>query len=224
LDDFLLRKTNHFHFFLPDKIVLHHRFSENCKTLPHGSHTPPTHTHRKRESLSTFHIPPPAMKFPHRTTTIILLSFWRPNRVRAFGTVSTTRWHTNQRQHLRVTFATRSSTAIGSKPKRGTVVDGYQTVSVNCAKCGFRLFRYKKKNGTKSNLIKCYVERIPEDCGGLLTEEDDVGRGDDNNNNNNNNDTAYACPSCDTTFARPALIRGLPALKLVGGKTRMTKK
>ena len=40
-----------------------------------------------------------------------------------------------------------------AKPKRGSVVDSYQTVSVNCAKCGERLFRYKKKNGTKSKEI-----------------------------------------------------------------------
>jgi hypothetical protein len=34
----------------------------------------------------------------------------------------------------------------------------------------------------------------------------------------------FTCPSCDTQFARAAMIKGLPALKLVGGKTRMTKK
>jgi len=39
-------------------------------------------------------------------------------------------------------------------------VENYQTVSVACAKCDALLFRYKKKNGLKSNLIKCYVERM----------------------------------------------------------------
>lgn len=106
-------------------------------------------------------------------------------------------------------------TAITAKPKRGNVVDSYQTVSVNCAKCNFRLFRYKKKNGTKSNLIKCFVERIAEDCGNILPPAgESIG----------NAAAEYCCPSCGTTFARPAMIRGLPALKLVGGKTRMTKK
>ena len=107
-------------------------------------------------------------------------------------------------------------TALTAKPKRGSIVDTYQTVSVNCAKCGTRLFRYKKKNGTKSNLIKCYVERIAEDCCHILPPEgESIGHA---------ADTVYACPSCDTAFARPAVIKGLPALKLVGGKTRMTKK
>jgi hypothetical protein len=39
-------------------------------------------------------------------------------------------------------------------------IENYQTVSVACAKCDALLFRYKKKNGVKSNLIKCYVERM----------------------------------------------------------------
>lgn len=120
--------------------------------------------------------------------------------------------------------------SLAAKPKRGNVVESYQTVSVNCSKCGFRLFRYKKKNGTKSNLVKCFVERIAEDCGDVLSSTD-------NNNKEEEAEedaavttatitgpTTYACPSCDTVFARAAMIRGMPALKLVGGKTRMTKK
>jgi len=105
----------------------------------------------------------------------------------------------------------RRSLAMAARPKRGSVVDSYQTVSVKCAKCGERLFRYKKKNGTKSNLIKCFVERIAEDSAGVLQTQ---GR----------EATEYKCPSCQTRFARLATIRGLPALKLVGGKVRMTKK
>lgn len=118
---------------------------------------------------------------------------------------------------LRRSFGAAAS-SLTAKPKRkGSLVDSYQTVSVNCAKCKFRLFRYKKKNGTKSNLIKCYVERIAQDCGGVLPPAgQSIGDA--------LSDTVYACPSCGTTFARPTLIRGLPALKLVGGKTRMTKK
>jgi hypothetical protein len=101
--------------------------------------------------------------------------------------------------------------SLAAKPKQGNVVDSYQTVSVNCAKCRERLFRYKKKNGTKSNLVKCFVERIAEDSANVLK---DQGEGAD----------IYTCPSCETQFARGAMMRGLPALKLVGGKTRMTKK
>jgi ssDNA-binding Zn-finger/Zn-ribbon topoisomerase 1 len=101
-----------------------------------------------------------------------------------------------------------------AKPKRGSVVDSYQTVGVNCNKCGERLFRYKKKNGTKSNLVKCYVERICEDSAGLLAkyEQSEEEQG-----------FLWHCPSCGTNFARSAKIHGRPALKLVGGKVRMTK-
>ena len=34
----------------------------------------------------------------------------------------------------------------------------------------------------------------------------------------------WCCPNCNTHFGRSSMIRGLPAIKLVGGKTRMTKK
>jgi hypothetical protein len=101
--------------------------------------------------------------------------------------------------------------SLGAKPKQGNVVESYQTVSVNCAKCRERLFRYKKKNGTKSNLIKCFIERIAEDSANVLKDQ-----GEDAD--------TFTCPSCETQFARAATIKGLPALKLVGGKTRMTKK
>ena len=103
-----------------------------------------------------------------------------------------------------------------AKPKRGSVVDSYQTVSVNCAKCGERLFRYKKKNGTKSNLVKCYVERISEDSAGILEAQESSGL--------SNEEFPWECPKCETKFARPSLIHGRPALKIVGGKVRMTKK
>ena len=46
-----------------------------------------------------------------------------------------------------------TSSYLAARPKSGSVVDSYQTVSVNCNSCRSRLFRYKKKNGTKSNLI-----------------------------------------------------------------------
>lgn len=101
--------------------------------------------------------------------------------------------------------------SLNAKPKRaGTKVDSYQTVSVNCNKCSLRLFRYKKKNGTKSNLVKCYVERIVEDSASVLGSQPSA--------------ETFTCPGCGSGFARPATIKGLPALKLVGGKIRMSKK
>lgn len=101
-----------------------------------------------------------------------------------------------------------------AQPKSGSVVDSYQTVSVNCSKCRAKLFRYKKKNGTQSNLVKLYVERISEDCLGILEAQA----------HKDAQDQVWQCPSCETIFARSALIHGRPALKVIGGKVRMTKR
>jgi len=92
-------------------------------------------------------------------------------------------------------------------------IEDFQTVSVSCAKCNTRLFGYKKKNGLKSALVKCYIERIVEDPFGLLSGDEraaELG-------------SEWACPSCSSVFARSAVIRGRPALKLAGGKARMHK-
>ena len=118
-----------------------------------------------------------------------------------------------------------SRNPLFAKPKSGSVVDSYQTVSVNCSSCRHRLFRYKKKNGTKSNLIKCYVQRIvhnqeQSDDGEAGTLEEQLSRFEELSAT----DHQWSCPNCGTKFARSALIHGRPALKLVGGKTRMTKK
>ena len=95
---------------------------------------------------------------------------------------------------------------LAAPRKKG--VDSYQTVKVTCEKCGEKLFTYKKKNGLKSNLIKCYIERIRDDPHGLL----DSWGGEQ-----------MACPKCDSQFARAATIHGRSALKMVGGKVRMKK-
>jgi ssDNA-binding Zn-finger/Zn-ribbon topoisomerase 1 len=113
-----------------------------------------------------------------------------------------------------------------AKPKRGSVVDSYRTVGVNCAKCRTQLFRYKKKNGTKSNLVKCYIERISEDTAGVLKENLEESSSSSllpNNNQSSLEDLEWKCPNCQSNFARARTIHGRPALKLVGGKIRMTK-
>lgn len=69
-----------------------------------------------------------------------------------------------------------------------------RTVQIYCAKCKFQLFKYRK--GGKGALVKCFKERIVED----YTLEEGI------------------CPSCQKQFARDTLIRGAPALKIVGGK------
>eukprot|EP00308_Calcidiscus_leptoporus_P026304 CAMPEP_0119378156 /NCGR_PEP_ID=MMETSP1334-20130426/47437_1 /TAXON_ID=127549 /ORGANISM="Calcidiscus leptoporus, Strain RCC1130" /LENGTH=131 /DNA_ID=CAMNT_0007397277 /DNA_START=54 /DNA_END=449 /DNA_ORIENTATION=+ len=92
-------------------------------------------------------------------------------------------------------------------------IEAFQTVSVRCVKCSELLFRYKKKNGLKSKLVKCYVERIVADPSGLLDQLAD----------RSGQAAEWRCPACATAFARDALIHGRPALKIVGGKVRMTK-
>ena len=114
-----------------------------------------------------------------------------------------------------------------AKPNQGSIVDSYQTVSVNCSKCRSRLFRYKKKNGTKSQLVKCYVERISEDSAGLLESMGmrlDVHASASGENSIGNESQEWFCPKCNQRFARSSLIHGRPALKMAGGKVRMTKK
>ena len=113
-----------------------------------------------------------------------------------------------------------STTNLFAKPKRGNVVESYQTVAVNCQSCKHRLFRYKKKNGTKSNLIKCYVERIVHDD----PDDNVLAQQLENFTELSESDHKWCCPKCGVNFGRSSLIHGLPALKLVGGKTRMTKK
>ena len=73
-------------------------------------------------------------------------------------------------------------------------------VSVHCAKCDARLYRYAK--GGKGALVKCFVERIVEDYTVVPCE----------------------CPSCGVLFARPTMMRGKPAHKIIGGKAYMKKK
>jgi hypothetical protein len=128
----------------------------------------------------------------------------------------------HQMHRRSMTFTT---APLCAKPKSGSIVDSYQTVSVNCSKCRTRLFRYKKKNGTKSNLIKCYIERISEDTAGIVEGmggADGVGGGEDDGEELEGQE--WTCPDCGQRFGRRTLIHGRPAIKLVGGKVRMTKK
>mmetsp|Transcript_3901 Transcript_3901/g.6913 ORF Transcript_3901/g.6913 Transcript_3901/m.6913 type:complete len:218 (+) Transcript_3901:49-702(+) len=122
-------------------------------------------------------------------------------------------------------FHSSSITTLNAKPKRGSAVDSYQTVAVNCNSCRHRLFRYKKKNGTKSNLIKCYVERIVYDNHNDPGNENELeGQLDNFEELSKDSNHKWTCPKCGNGFGRSSLIHGLPAIKLVGGKTRMTKK
>jgi len=74
-----------------------------------------------------------------------------------------------------------------------------KTVQVFCKKCTQVLYKYHK--GGTGSLVKCWVERIAED----YTKEQ------------------CTCPKCNTVFARPTMIRGRPAYKMIGGKVFMRK-
>ena len=69
-----------------------------------------------------------------------------------------------------------------------------RTISIHCAKCRTLLYRYKK--GGSGGLVKCFVERIVEDHT----------RGD------------LRCPDCGQEFARPIVITGRAAHKIIQGK------
>ena len=69
-----------------------------------------------------------------------------------------------------------------------------KTVDIHCMACKHLLFKYRK--GGKGKLIKCFKERIVKD----YTQQ-----------------PCY-CPNCQIQFARDTLIRGVPALKMIGGK------
>ena len=70
-----------------------------------------------------------------------------------------------------------------------------------CAVVYTRASKLAAMQGGKGSLVKCFVERIVEDA----TAGD------------------LKCPECGTEFARPAMIRGKPANKIIGGKVTMSK-
>ncbi|GAP75602.1 MULTISPECIES: hypothetical protein [Pseudoalteromonas] len=81
-----------------------------------------------------------------------------------------------------------------AKPnKKGPV----RTVNIHCSQCRTKLYKYRK--GGKGALIKCFIERITED----FTEQ------------------LATCPQCQQVFARETMIRGTPALKMIGQKVFM---
>ena len=69
-----------------------------------------------------------------------------------------------------------------------------RSVDVFCSQCRTKLLQYK--TGGTGSLVKCFVERITKD----YTQQLGV------------------CPNCNSQFARETIIRGVPALKIVGGK------
>ncbi|NKF51917.1 hypothetical protein G3R49_15235 [Shewanella sp. WXL01] len=72
-----------------------------------------------------------------------------------------------------------------------------RTVDIYCANCKTQLYKYHK--GGKGSLVKCFKERIAVDY----------------------TKAPGMCPQCEQTFARDTLVRGTPALKMIGGKVYM---
>ena len=68
------------------------------------------------------------------------------------------------------------------------------TVDIFCSSCRAPLFKYRK--GGKGALVKCFIERISQD----YTKQPCI------------------CPKCERRFARPAIIKGTAAYKMIGGK------
>lgn len=72
-----------------------------------------------------------------------------------------------------------------------------KSVTVYCQACRTKLLQYKK--GGNGALVKCFLQRITKD----YTQQLGV------------------CPSCDIQFGREAMIRGTPAIKIIGGKVQI---
>ncbi|CAJ1376389.1 unnamed protein product [Effrenium voratum] len=114
---------------------------------------------------------------------------------------------------LRPTRGLAPATRRFAAPRRGAV-ESYAKVSVLCSRCGELLARYRKRNGTKSNLIKMYVERIAEDTHSILAMESQIPACGENKE--------IACPGCERSFCRgPRLVKGRPAWKIIAGRVRM---
>ena len=69
-----------------------------------------------------------------------------------------------------------------------------RTIAIHCNRCRTLLYRYRK--GGTGALVKCFVERIVEDC----TAGD------------------LRCPGCGVEFARPGEIAGRPVHRILGAR------
>ena len=84
--------------------------------------------------------------------------------------------------------------------------DKYRTVRIACGKCHINLFRYKKKNGTKSGLTKIYHDRIVADPYQYLP------RATSGTNN------LLECPKCKSNWGRHGTKAGHKIFRCIGGK------
>jgi hypothetical protein len=127
--------------------------------------------------------------------------------------------------------------------------DSYRTVHIECNKCNTLLFKYKKKNGTKSKLVKIYTSRIIFDPYNFVhsslsdlepstlkssrnmftksfsrnsQEIQNVLVGVDNYVVNAVKKVELKCPKCNSEWGRPGVKSGHDIFKCIGGKIRMS--
>jgi len=68
------------------------------------------------------------------------------------------------------------------------------TIDIHCSRCRNLLYRYRKEGG--GSLVKCFVDGITID----------------------KTERKCHCPTCDTPFAREAMMQGRPVHKIIQGK------
>lgn len=130
--------------------------------------------------------------------------------------------------------------------------DSYRTVHIECSKCSTLLFKYKKKNGTKSKLVKMYLARIVFDpfhflpssvpdrasssrgpytdtkhfhLGASLKTDhiyESVSQEDVTSLVAAPGEKELRCPQCQSEWGRPGARAGLDVFKCIGGKIRMS--
>lgn len=127
--------------------------------------------------------------------------------------------------------------------------DSYRTVHITCHKCNTLLFKYKKKNGTKSKLIKMYTARIifdPYEFVHTPSHSQSHSQGEpfssptlntsrlpstlhSNSKQNleyhvdcNVTQKKLVCPKCQSEWGRPGSKAGHDIFKCIGGKIRVS--
>ena len=125
----------------------------------------------------------------------------------------------------------------------------YRTVDVICSTCRIKLFKYKKKNGKSSGLVKLFFERIVADPYEFKCLFDDCTV---NNTNYSSDSTAHGnlksrvvastsssknssaraitveindklcCPGCQSKWGRIGVMHGNKVFRIAGNKLSMT--
>jgi hypothetical protein len=98
--------------------------------------------------------------------------------------------------------------------------DAYRSVDIICNKCNEKLFKYKKKNGTNSSLIKIYYERIVRDPHRFLKSTDEEHRL-RRVSENTDIDNDLICPKCQSKWGRRDLLTGHLIYRCIGGKLKI---